>query len=231
MSYEFAPASVIRLKFTTVDSTGLPATLTSGAIVVYKDDSTTPSSAGVTLTPDFASVTGANHVAINTGADPVFYAFGSQYFAQVSAGTIGGVSAIGYKAGEFRLVETTIDDLKLDHVQQTAQLTAIGVDVTAIRANTDNLPSAIKRNTARPNFEFFMASSSDHVSGATGLTVAAQRSIDGGPFASTVNTPTEVGNGVYAIDLDAADLNGEVVTLLLTAAGADPRVFTIVTEP
>lgn len=224
---DYAPGETLTRRFATVNASG-PATLTGGAVAVFKGTSVTPITAGVTLALDDIA-TGSHLVTVDTSAD-VVYSAPSDYAIVITVGATD-QSLVGQPIGGFRLVETTVEDLKLDHVQQTALLTAIDVDVTAIRANTDNLPSAIKRNTARPNFEFFLASSSDHVSGATGLTVTAMRSIDGGPFASTVNAPVEVGNGVYAIDLDAADLNGEVITLLFTAAGADPRPFTIVTEP
>lgn len=89
----------------------------------------------------------------------------------------------------------------------------------------------VRKNTALAAFSFLMFDSSDHVSGKTGLTVTAQRSIDGGSFASCANSAAEVANGVYKIDLAAADLNGDVVTFRFTATGADPCVLTIKTQP
>ena len=104
----------------------------------------------------------------------------------------------------------------------------------AIKTDTANilthLPAPIKKNTALSAFEFFMVQSSDHVTGATGLTVTAQRSLDGGAFGNCANAVVEVGSGVYKIDLAAADLNAGVVTLKMTATGADARLITIVTQ-
>jgi hypothetical protein len=80
------------------------------------------------------------------------------------------------------------------------------------------------------NFEFFMVQSGDHVSPATGLTVTAERSIDGGPFAACTNAVTEVGSGVYKLNLSPFDMNGDVITLKFTAPGADQRTITIVTQ-
>ena len=95
-----------------------------------------------------------------------------------------------------------------------------------------DLPSRITKNTALNNFEFLMVASSDHVTPQTGLTVVVQRSIDGGAFGNATNTPaTEVANGIYKINLSAADLNGDVITLRCTAATADDRLVTIVTQP
>jgi hypothetical protein len=107
----------------------------------------------------------------------------------------------------------------------------LDTEIAAIKAKTDNLPEGIQKNTALNNFEFFMADSADHVTGKTGLTVAVARSIDGGAFSAATNTPaTEVANGIYKINLDAADLNGDIITFKMTAAGADATFITVKTE-
>ena len=99
-----------------------------------------------------------------------------------------------------------------------------------IKTKTDTLPDGIAKNTALNNFEFAMIDSVSHITFKTGLTITAQRSIDGGAFASCSNAASEVGNGVYKIDLSAADLNGNVITFLFTATGADARLITLVTS-
>ena len=88
----------------------------------------------------------------------------------------------------------------------------------------------VKKNTALANFEFFMRDSTDHVSGKTGLTVVEEVSIDGAAFTALTNTFAEVANGIYKIDLAAADVNGNVITLKFTATGADATFVTIVTD-
>lgn len=93
------------------------------------------------------------------------------------------------------------------------------------------LKSVIKKNQALSAFEFLMTDSTNH-NPATGLTVTATRSIDGGAFGSgTLGSVTEVSNGIYKIDLPAADLNGNVVTLRFTATGADDLLVTLTMEP
>ena len=42
---------------------------------------------------------------------------------------------------------------------------------------------------------------------------------------------TEISNGLYKIDLAAADLNGDTVTLRFTGTGADATILTIATQP
>lgn len=102
--------------------------------------------------------------------------------------------------------------------------------LTPSRTLTESV-DRIKKNTALAGFTFLMISSTDHLSAKSGLTVTAERSIDGAAFDSCVNDVTEVSNGIYAINLAAADLNGDVITLKFTATGADARFVTLVTQP
>lgn len=106
----------------------------------------------------------------------------------------------------------------------------LDAQLAAIAAKTANLPEGLKKNTALNNFEFFMADAADHVTGKTGLTVTATRSIDGGAFSACTNTPSEVGSGYYKINLSAADLNGDVVTLRFAATGSDGAGITVKTS-
>lgn len=78
----------------------------------------------------------------------------------------------------------------------------------------------IRKNTAFAAFEFGMVNSTTNAP-MTGLTVAATRSINGGAYAACTNAVVEVGGGTYAIDLSAADLNGNGVGLRFTATGAN----------
>ena len=79
-------------------------------------------------------------------------------------------------------------------------------------------------------FPFLLVASSDHVTGKTGATVTATRSLDGAAFAATANSATEVGSGIYKIDLASSDLDADTVVLKFTATDADTRYVTIVTQ-
>lgn len=101
---DYLPGDVIDCFFTTVDTTGAPAALGgTPAISVYKDNSTTESVAGVTLTPSFDTRTGLNHVRITTASDGAFYAGGSTFALVITTGTVGGTSVVGYVVGSFSL--------------------------------------------------------------------------------------------------------------------------------
>lgn len=95
----------------------------------------------------------------------------------------------------------------------------IAVDGFSLDSHTTGLfpvDVAARKNTALANFEFVMFDTNG--SPATGLTVTAQRSLDGGAFAACANSVSEVGSGVYKITLAAADLNADTVMLKFSAA-------------
>lgn len=99
------------------------------------------------------------------------------------------------------------------------------LDVTA------TISTRLKTNQALNSFHFLMTDSTTH-NPATGKTVTVTRAIDTGAFgAGTIGSVTEVANGIYRVDLPAADLNGAVVTLRATASGCDDLLMTLVLEP
>jgi hypothetical protein len=89
----------------------------------------------------------------------------------------------------------------------------------------------VKKDTALAGFTFPMFSTVPPGGLTTGLSVTASRSIDGGSVAGTTNAVSEVGSGIYKINLSAADLNGNSITFLFTASGALDAAITIVTQP
>jgi hypothetical protein len=132
-------------------------------------------------------------------------------------------------------VRSQLSDISSKVTEVDSQLTITASQVVLVNSGVDqiqaDLPGTITKNTALANFEFLMIDSTDDVSPKTGLSITAQRSIDGAAFGSCANAATELSNGIYVIDLAASDLNGDVVTLRFTAAGANDRVITIVTQP
>jgi len=101
--------------------------------------------------------------------------------------------------------------------------------IDAIRAKTDNLPEGIKKNTASTDFPFMLVLSSDGKSPATSVSVTATRSIDGGNFTAMTNSVVEKANGLYHIDLSAADTNGNFITYRFTGATALDRLVSFKT--
>jgi phage gp36-like protein len=105
---DYPVGTTIYLKFgTRRPSTGASYALASGAVSVYKDNSTTQSTAGVTLTADFDALTGCNHVVIDTSADGTFYSSGSEFQLILTGGTVDSISVVGQVVGEFSLGKTS----------------------------------------------------------------------------------------------------------------------------
>lgn len=106
---DYAPASIIDLHFPTHKADGTPIVLTgSPAISVYKGNSATQSTSGVTLDTNFDSVTGLNHVRIDTSSDGTFYAAGGDYSIVITAGTVDSISVVGAVVGRFTLARATL---------------------------------------------------------------------------------------------------------------------------
>lgn len=90
----------------------------------------------------------------------------------------------------------------------------------------------IRQNVALTNFQFPMYTTAGVLQ--TGLTVTAQRSIDGGSYgAGAISNIAEVANGFYKLDFAASDLNGRTVSVIAstTSSGIDTTAFEIVTDP
>jgi len=84
-----------------------------------------------------------------------------------------------------------------------------------------------RQNVALPNFPFVMLDSAG--TPTAGLTVTGTIAQDGGAFGALTNSVVDSGNGWYSINLTAAEMNGLTIALHLTAAGAQPRLLTLVT--
>jgi hypothetical protein len=102
---DFDTSTVIYGKFATYrPSTGATYTLAGSPVLsVYKDNSTTQSTTGVTLSVDFDSVTGLNHFAIDTSADGTFYSAGSFFDVVITTGTVDSVSITGSVVASFTI--------------------------------------------------------------------------------------------------------------------------------
>ena len=116
------------------------------------------------------------------------------------------------------------------HATTDGKIDAVQTDATAIKAKTDALPSGIAKNVALSGFNTFMVLSSDHVSAAIGKTVTGTISKDGGTFNALTNSVTEIGSGMYKVDLTQSEMDADVVTLKFVAADCDARIITIYTS-
>lgn len=91
---DIALSQVIPFEFTTNDGNGAPSTLSAATVKVYKNGVATPSTAGITLSINFNSITGLNSLLIDTSADGSFYSTGSDFSVVLTAGTVAATSII-----------------------------------------------------------------------------------------------------------------------------------------
>lgn len=138
---------LVDFKWSTNDSPGGSITrATNGTVSVYKANSTTQSTAGITDTEDFDSLTGVHHCRIDLSAD-AFYAIGNDYQVVLSAATIDGQTVnavIGHFSIENRTTLPQADAPSYDQMLAFFQLlmrsdSAIATDrsseLAAINAN------------------------------------------------------------------------------------------------
>ena len=102
-------------------------------------------------------------------------------------------------------------------------------DVWTAGTRTLTDPAGFKKNTTA-SLAFVMFDTTDGKTPIASKTVTATRSIDGAAFGACANAVVEIANGAYTISLDAADLNGDIIILRFTSAGADDHLITIKTE-
>lgn len=109
MSYfgDIALGDTIDMKFTTVDSAGVPTTLAGSPVAAcYFGNSQVESTTGVTLTVDFDSRTGMHNVRVVATSGNGF-ATNTNVFVVLTAGTVGGASVVGYVVGSFSIENRT----------------------------------------------------------------------------------------------------------------------------
>ena len=127
-------------KFTTrAFATGIPTVLAGTPVVsIYEDDSVTQITAGITLTVDFDSVAGLNHLTVvATGANG--FEAGKFYQAVITTGTVGSVSVVGETVWSFSLDASAA---ALDLANGTDGLGAIKADTAATLVDTAEIGTA-----------------------------------------------------------------------------------------
>ena len=150
---DFEAGAVIDRKFTTISTTGAPTQLAgSPAVACYKDNSTTQSTAGLTLTVDFDTVTGLNNINVDTSADGTFYSTGSTFTLVLTAGTVSGTSVNGYVVDGFTLGRTAAlkpttagrkldvsagGEAGIDWANVGSPTTVVGLSGTTVKTATD----------------------------------------------------------------------------------------------
>ncbi len=101
---DYALDTNVDMKFTTrAFATGIPTTLAGAPVVAFfPNNSTLATTLGVTLTTDFAGVTGNNHVRVAAFSGNGF-ASGSSYIGVITSGSVAGATVRGETVCEFSI--------------------------------------------------------------------------------------------------------------------------------
>jgi hypothetical protein len=101
---DFAVGATLYASFNTVNAVGAPTSFDASSVVkVYKKGSGAESTAGVTLNADFDGRSGMHELEIDTSADGSFYDAGSDFYAVLTTGAVGGVSLVGLIVAHFSI--------------------------------------------------------------------------------------------------------------------------------
>ena len=115
----------------------------------------------------------------------------------------------------------------VDDLATSAEVATVDTNVDALLVQLNGM--GVERNQPFSNYPFEMVLASDSKSPAPGLTVTAQRSLDGGAYTNVTGTITEISNGSYQFDATAADTNGDTIIWKFSAATADDTKDTFLT--
>lgn len=204
---DYDASAAIYAKFTTYrPSTGAAFTLAgTPAVSVYKDDSVTQSTAGVTLAADFDGVTGLNHVTIDTSADGTFYSAGSHFEIVITAGTVDGVSVVGSCVASFSLRKDSA--LKPTTAGRTLDVSA-GGEAGLDWANIGSPTTAVNLSATNIDVDQVVASVSGNVGGNVTGSV-------GSVAANGITASSIAADAIGASEL-AADAAAEIATAVRT---------------
>jgi len=135
---DYNPGAVLYFNFTSLDtsvSPPVPYTLAGGTVSIYKNDSLTQTTTGVTLSVDHDGITGLNNVKIDTGADGTYFAASNHFQAILTAGTVNGVPVAGYVLESFSLQAGMAATLATLATNMTTVLARFG-SITGTGVNT-----------------------------------------------------------------------------------------------
>lgn len=216
MSYrgDYRAGDTIDFKFATVSTAAVPTTLAGGgALSVYKSNSATESTAGVTLSIDFDGRTGMHHVRITTGTDGTFYADANDFDVVITTGTVGGVSVVGLIVGSFSIANRSA--VRPTTAARTLDVSAAGnagIDWSNVEAPT----TALNLSGTNIDVDQIVAS----VSGAVGSVTGAVGSVTGAVGSVSGNVGGNVNGSVASVAGNVVGSVGSVVGAVGSVTGA-----------
>lgn len=198
---DYSEDATIDFMWNTTDGSGASITrATNGTISVYKANGTTQSTAGVTDTEDFDSLTGVHHCRIDLSSD-AFYAVGNDYNVVLSGATIDG-----------QTVNAVLKTFSIENRFDEVDVTKISGDATA--AN---------------NLELDYDGTGYAKANSTIGTCTTNTDMRGTDSAATASALATVDSNVDAILVDTAEIGaaGAGLTALATPADVNAQVIDV----
>lgn len=203
---DFRLSDTVNFDFTTTQS-GVPTTLSGTPVVkCLAGSSGTPVTGGITLTPDFtvsaSPVTGLNHVTIvASGANG--YATATDYRVIITAGTVGGVSVVGYVVEDFSIEHRSA--LMPTTPARTAVVDAAGlIDANMVKAGASGSGNAIT-TSGGVTFPAATLASTTNITAATGIDATKI-------LGTAISTPATAG----ILDVNVKNMNNVAATPITT---------------
>lgn len=164
---------------------------------------------------------------------------GMSALPNAAAAAAGGLPTVGTGAGQLEpdgsgnvyiSSGTSTGQVSLSGGKVLLQSTQTGVTIPTVTTLTNPVRTtfALIKNTALNGFEFTMYDTSGNP--ATGLSVTLWVSLNGGNFGVSTDTCVEIGNGVYYVNLKAADTNGNTGCFRFFATGARDTLIPFITQ-
>ncbi len=223
---DIAVSQILYFHFTTRQfSTGTPITAANLAVSVYKDDSTTQSTAGVTVTftTGFDNVVGLVSVKIDTSQDGTFYAAAHDFSVVVTTGTADSVSIVGEVVGYFSINNRSA--LRPTTAGRTINIDSVGLsDSNMVKLGPTGAGTA---QTARDIGASVLVGDKTGFSLVSGYDPAKTAAQAGDAMALTAGERTTVSTSVWASATRTLSSYGTLVADVATAIwGAAARTLT-----
>lgn len=193
-------STTLYTKFVTVNASGLPTTLgDSPTFGFYQDANVTLFAAGVTVTSDFNSTTGLNHLQLTVTTSATGIVAGSSYQLVIATGSVSGVTMKGYVIGEFSVL--TRSPLRPATANRTLVVDSAGLaDATTVKLGPSGSGTAQTARDVGLNVDTTVSSRMATYTQPTGFlaatfpagTVANTTNITAGTITSTGDFTTQL---------------------------------------
>jgi hypothetical protein len=123
--------------FNTHKADGTPIALVSGAVCVYKANSITQSTAGITLATDFNSIVGLNNILVDLSTDS-FYTTANDYKIVLNSGIVDSKSVAGTIIAEFSIqnrFNVSATSIRTEIDNNSVQLSGIVADTNELQTD------------------------------------------------------------------------------------------------